>query len=277
MTPVVVGTCNNNAKNSLLKIQCMGMSLFPVHVERQSSTFDLYECLKDGLRESRLEILSGDVITVSTKFAAISEGRIIQNNTVHVSDYARHISDKYRIKSETAEVILRESDYILGGMSGFVLTSANGMMAPNAGIDASNAGYDRLILYPASPHKTAETLRRRIFLDTDMLVGIILADSRLMPGRVGTVGVAVACAGLSPVIDMRGCLDLDGRPLKVTFQAVADSMASASNYIMGEGSQSIPYVVVRGSGVVTGGYTMPDDSMYVDSTQCIYRRSLSMS
>ena len=254
----------------------MGMSLFPIHVKKQSGIFDLYECLKDGLRSGHLEILSGDVIVVSTKFAAISEGRIIQNNTIHVSDHAQCISDIYRIKSETAEVILRESDYILGGMNGFVLTSASGMMAPNAGVDESNAGHDNLILYPASPHKTAEALRRRIFLDTGMLVGIILADSRLMPGRVGTVGVAVSCTGLSPVIDMRGHLDLDKRPLKVTFQAVADSMASASNYVMGEGSQSTPYVIVRESGAVTGGHTMPDNSMYVDPTQCIYRRSLGM-
>lgn len=255
----------------------MKMNLFPVRVKRQSGRFDLYGCLKDGLYKNHLKILPGDVVIVSTKFAAISEGRVIQTNTIHVSDYAQHISNRYRIKSKTAEVILRESDYTLGGMNGFVLAFTNGMMAPNAGVDASNAGHDSLIMYPASPHKTAETLRRRIFLDTGILVGVILADSRLMPGRVGTVGVAVACAGLSPVIDMRGRSDLDGRPLKVTFQAVADSMASAGNYIMGEGSQSTPYVVVRGSNIVTGGYTMPDDSMYVDPTQCIYRRSLSKS
>ena len=38
-----------------------------------------------------------------------------------------------------AEVILRESDVIFGGISGFVITSSDNIMAPNAGIDKSNA------------------------------------------------------------------------------------------------------------------------------------------
>ena len=255
----------------------MGMTLLPVRVQRQSERFDLYGCLRDSLDENGIAVSSGDIVVVSTKFAAISEGRTIKHDTVRASDLAHHVSEKYGIMPETAEVILRESDYILGGMNGFVLAYANGMMAPNAGIDASNAGNGMLILYPSHPHRTAETLRRRIFLDTNSLVGIILADSRLMPGRVGTVGVAVSCAGLSPVKDMRGELDLDGKPLKVTFQAIADSIASAGNYIMGEGSQSTPFVVVRGSDAVTGGHVPSNDSMSVNPTQCIYRRSLGQN
>jgi len=36
-------------------------------------------------------------------------------------------------------VIIRESDKIFGGIGGFVITSADNIMAPNAGIDKSNA------------------------------------------------------------------------------------------------------------------------------------------
>ena len=40
---------------------------------------------------------------------------------------------------------------------------------------------------------------------------------------------------IEPVLDMRAKKDLDGNPLKVTFQAVADNLAAIANYKMGEG------------------------------------------
>ena len=59
-----------------------------------------------------------------------------------------------------------------------------------------------------------------------------------MPARVGTVGVAIACSGIEPLSDLRGQKDLYGNPLKVTFQAVADDLASIANLKMGEGAEA---------------------------------------
>ena len=82
-------------------------------------------------------------------------------------------------------------------------------MAPNAGIDKSNAKKGKLILYPKNHSKLAEEqLRRKIFWNLSIHVGIILVDSRLMPARIGTSGVAIACAGIEPVLDMRAKKDL---------------------------------------------------------------------
>ena len=250
----------------------VSLSLFPLGTKKRSGRFDLYACLQDALGSCRMRMLRGDVVVVSAKFAAVSEGRVISGRSVRPSPEAREMAAKYGMLPQTAEVVVRESDHILGGMTGLVLAYCQGMMAPNAGIDASNAGAGNLVLYPAFPRKTAERLRRRIFVDSGVPAGVILADSRLMPGRAGTTGVAVACAGLDPVRDMRGRADLDGRPLKVTFQAVADSIATAANYMMGEGSQSVPLVLVRGSGAATGGAA--SGKMGVDPSQCIYARSL---
>ena len=55
-----------------------------------------------------------------------------------------------------------------------------------------------------------------------------------MPSRVGTTGVAVACAGIEPVLDMRSKKDLQGNPLKVTFQAVVDNLATMANHRWGK-------------------------------------------
>ena len=47
---------------------------------------------------------------------------------------------------------------------------------------------------------------------------------------------------------MRAKNDLDGNPLKVTFQAVVDNLASIANHKMGEGAESKPIAIVRDSG-----------------------------
>ncbi|MFB5615228.1 MAG: coenzyme F420-0:L-glutamate ligase, partial [Candidatus Nitrosomaritimum yanchengensis] len=111
---------------------------------------------------------------------------------------------------QIAEVILRESDKIFGGITGFVITSSDNIMAPNAGIDKSNAKKNQVILYHNKPYLIAEQIRRKIFLKFLIHVGIILVDSRLMPARIGTSGIAIACAGIEPVLDMRSQKDLDG-------------------------------------------------------------------
>jgi len=148
-------------------------------------------------------------------------------------------------------------------------------MAPNAGIDLSNAEKEHAILYPAAPYETAELLRRKIFLELNALVGVILVDSRLMPARTGTSGVAIAYAGMEPVRAMRSKLDLNGNPLKVTFQATADNLATIANHEMGEGSESRPFAIVRNSGVtLTSRRTGPSETV-VAADQCVYVRGLS--
>ena len=96
-----------------------------------------------------------------------------------------------------------------------------------------------------------------------------------MPLRVGTSAVALACAGIEPILDMRAQMDLDGNPLKVTFQAVADNIASIANHKMGEGSESRPFAIVRDSGVRLTGRRISPDEMAVSAGQCVYVRSLS--
>ena len=72
------------------------------------------------------------------------------------------------------------------------------MIAPNAGIDKSNVPPGFVILYPNDAFKTAEYLRSKFLLEYRIRVGIVIADSQLMPTRIGTVGVAIACSGFEP-------------------------------------------------------------------------------
>ncbi len=252
----------------------MELSVLGIAARRQRGRFGLYGAVMDSLESCGVALRDGDVLAVSSKYVANSQGRIIRLAGVAVSPEGGRLSKRYVIRPELAEIIIRESDAILGGMAGFVMASGDGIMAPNAGIDRSNAEDGTAILYPDEPYRAAEELRREIFLRGQVHVGVIFVDSRLMPARVGTTGVAIACAGIEPVADLRAGGDLDGNPLKVTFAAVADSLASVANHRMGEGAESTPVVVVRGSGARLAGRRIMPGEAAVGYGQCVYVRSL---
>ena len=253
----------------------MQLTVQPLISERMEGEFDIFEVLFDTLEKNNSELKEGDVLVISTKFVSNAQGRIIDLNNIKTSAYGNRISKEFQLKPQIAEVVIRESDKIFGGISGFVITSSDDIMAPNAGIDKSNAKKDKIILYPTNPYLISEQLRRKIFLKLQIHVGIILVDSRLMPARIGTSGVAIACAGIEPVLDMRSKKDLDGNPLKVTFQAVVDNLATIANHKMGEGAESKPFAIVRNSGAVLTDRKINSSEMAISPDQCVYVRGLS--
>jgi len=251
------------------------LTVLPLLTERMEGTFDIYQALIEALTRNDARLEEGDVIVISTKYVSNSQGRIIESSSVKASEEGKRISKRFRIEPEIAEVVMRESDKIFGGTAGFLITSSDNIMAPNAGIDRSNVRKGRIVLYPKDPFKTAEEIRRKILLNSSIHVGIILVDSRLMPARVGTAGVAVSCAGLEPILDMRAKRDLDGNPLKVTFQAVADNLATIANHKMGEGAESRPFAIIRDSGACITDRKIGPSEMAVLPDQCVYVRGLS--
>ena len=253
----------------------MTLTVIPLKARYQKSEFDLFNEITKTLTENGVLLENGDVIVISSKYIASSQGRILDIDKVTISENANHVSKKYKMDPKFVEIVLRESDKIFGGISGFIITSSDNILAPNAGIDKSNSNGTRLILYPENPYQIAEILKRKIFFDYSVHVGIIITDSRLMPARVGTVGVAIACSGLEPVKDLRGQYDLDGNPLKVTFQATADNLASIANHKMGEGSESQPIAIVRDSECELTSRKIEPTEMSISHEECVYVRGLS--
>lgn len=247
------------------------MEVIPLRAGLKSGPFDLYS----DLAEASGGLLDGDVVVVSSKYVAASQGRTVRLGGVRAYPAGARLSGRHGVQPALAELICRESDEVLGGVAGFVMATWGGMLAPNAGIDSSNAGRGEAVLYPSEPHRAAEDLRRKIFLHSGARAGVIFSDSRLMPSRAGTVAVAVAWAGLRPVRDMRAEPDLRGRPLRVTMAAAADSVATAANHVMGEGAESAPYALARGSGaVLTAGPARPSEPS-VPPGACVYARSFA--
>ncbi len=240
----------------------------------QTGPFDLYAEIAGALGSSGTTLIDGDVLVVSSKYAAVSQGRMILEASVAASEPARALARRLGMRTGLAEAVIRESEDVMGGVAGFAMAVTGGILAPNAGIDSSNAGAGRIILYPDAAHELAEHVRRKAFLGLGVRVGVILSDSRLMPMRAGTCGVAVAFAGIEAVRDGRGRLDLRGRPLAVTKSAVADSIATMANHEMGEGSESTPIAIVRGSGVRLTSSRGEAGEAAVNAAECVYARGL---
>jgi coenzyme F420-0:L-glutamate ligase/coenzyme F420-1:gamma-L-glutamate ligase len=57
--------------------------------------------------------------------------------------------------------------------------------------------------------------------------------------------VAIGCAGIAGVVDLRGTTDADGRELVVTQVAIADELAAAAELVMGK-AQRVAAAIVRG-------------------------------
>jgi len=264
-----------NNKKEKESIDFMQLTVFPLLAERMNKEFNIFQELESTLEKNEIKLEDGDVIVISTKYVSNSQGRIVDLEKIKVSEFGEKIADEFKLKPGIAEVIIRESDKIFGGIGGFVITSADNIMAPNAGIDKSNAKKGKAILYPKDPYLIAEQIRRKIFLKLLIHVGVILVDSRLMPARVGTSGVAISCAGIEPVLDMRSKKDLDGNPLKVTFQAVVDNLATIANHKMGEGGESKPFAIVRNSGAKLTDRKINSSEMAIAPEQCVYVRGLS--
>ena len=252
----------------------MSLAVYPIKSAVKTEEFDLFESLISSLERSQITLENGDVIVISSKFVANSQGRVIDYEQVVPSKESKLLGKKFQINPKIAEIILRESDTVFGGVPGFVITSADNIMAPNAGIDKSNAQKGKIILYPIDAYLVAEQLRRKIFLKYFIHVGIIITDSRLMPARVGTIGVAIACAGIEPLSDIRGQKDLFGNPLKVTFQAVADNLASIANLKMGEGSDATPFCIIKNSETQITDRKISQHEMAISHDQCVYVRGL---
>ncbi len=240
------------------------MEIIPLRVEKKSGRFDLFGALKD------LGYKADDIVVISSKFMSVSERVPIDLSSVEPGASARLLAKKWKMDPKIAELVLKESDYVVKGVPGFLLAIRDGMIAPNAGIDRSNAPKGFVILYPRRPFASADRLRKRFKDELGIRVGIVVADSRLMPTRKGTTGVAIACSGFEPVEDLRGKRDLFGNTLRVTKKAVADGIATMGVAVMGESDESTPVAVVRGANVNWSERKLSWKDMAVSASRDIY-------
>lgn len=208
-----------------------------------------------------------DIVVVAESALATAEGQIVALDTVDPTDEAGRLAARYAMDPHLVQVVLEESDRVVGGIPGFLLCMKDQTLLPNAGVDGSNAPPGTVILLPKDPSRSARRIREEIERRTGARVGVVIADSRTHAMRLGCSGVALGCSGLRSVIDERGRPDLFDRPLEITKRAVADCIASAAELVMGESDECIPVAVVR-------GLVLPRDGEEgiggIDPSECLF-------
>ncbi len=78
-----------------------------------------------------------------------------------------------------------------------------------------------------------------------MNVAVVVSDTFGRPWREGVVDVAIGCAGVAALVDLRGTVDTFGRRLHATEVCLADEIAAAADLVMGKAA-GIPVAIVRG-------------------------------
>ena len=253
------------------------LTVFPVRAPVRSQTFDLIATLGNSLKSAAIGLEDGDVVAISSKYAAIAEGRIVELADVQPTAQARQLAQRYQMDAAITQLALEEADHIFGGIElGFLLTTKGGVLSPNAGLDRSNIPSGKAVLLPKAPFQLAEIIRAELQLTFNCRLGVILTDSWLMPGRYGTTGIAIAMAGFQPIKDERGKQDLFGNPMTVTQIGVADSLAACAQVVMGERDEATPFAVARGADIDYTDAPLTADAVSIPWRHCIYIESLTL-
>jgi coenzyme F420-0:L-glutamate ligase/coenzyme F420-1:gamma-L-glutamate ligase len=174
----------------------------------------------------------GDVVVVTQKVVSKAEGRLVP---VDGGD-PRSTSDL--VEAESVRVLRRRGDLR-------ITETRHGFVCANAGVDLSNVERGHAALLPVDPDRSARRIRDGLRARAGVEVGVIVSDTFGRPWRRGATDVAIGCAGVAAVVDLRGTTDASGRRLEATEVAVADELAGAAELVMGKAS-SVPVAVVRG-------------------------------
>jgi coenzyme F420-0:L-glutamate ligase/coenzyme F420-1:gamma-L-glutamate ligase len=192
---------------------------------------DLAALLAEPL--THIGVRDGDVVAVTQKVVSKAEGRVVPGDDGRAAWVAR----------EARRVVARRGDLVIA-------QTRHGLVCANAGVDASNVEAGFLTLLPEDPDASAERLRASLSERLGARIAVVVTDTFGRPWRRGVVNVAIGCAGLPALVDLRGTADHHGRELEATVVALADEVAAASGLAMGKADR-VPAALLRG--VASGG------------------------
>jgi len=209
---------------------------------------DLARLLGDAIDAARVGLKPHDVVAVCQKVVSKAEGAVVRLAEVVASPFAETVAARTQQKDPRAiEVVLRESRRIVRMDRGHVICETrHGWVCANAGVDESNGvAPEVLTLLPKDPDASAAALRERLRTRFGVELAVVVTDTFGRPWREGLVEVALGCAGMDPLLDLRGRADLAGRTLHHTVVALADEVAAAAGLVMEKDSR-IAAAIVRG-------------------------------
>jgi coenzyme F420-0:L-glutamate ligase/coenzyme F420-1:gamma-L-glutamate ligase len=178
------------------------------------------------------DLRDGDVLVVTSKIVSKAEGRLVP------VDPDDPLAAKALVEEEAVRVLRRRGDLL-------ITETRHGFVCANSGVDLSNVPRGHVALLPVDSDRSARKLRDGLRARRGVSVGVVVTDTVGRPWRRGFVDVAIGCAGVAAVVDLRGTEDALGRELHATEMAIADELAAAAELVMGK-ARAIPVAVVRG-------------------------------
>jgi coenzyme F420-0:L-glutamate ligase/coenzyme F420-1:gamma-L-glutamate ligase len=177
-------------------------------------------------------LVDGDVVVVTQKIVSKAEGRLVELDPGDAGARLR------LIEQESVRVLRRRGDAL-------ITETPHGFVCASAGVDESNVERGWAALLPVDADRSARRIRDGLRARAGVRVGVVVSDTFGRPWRRGVTDVAIGCAGMAAVVDLRGTTDTAGRELSVTEVAVADEVAAAAELVMGK-ADGVPVAVVRG-------------------------------
>jgi coenzyme F420-0:L-glutamate ligase/coenzyme F420-1:gamma-L-glutamate ligase len=178
------------------------------------------------------ELAPGDVVVVTQKIVSKAEGRLVPIDPDDPSGPVQAVLDE-------SVRVLRQRDQL------FITETRHGFVCANSGVDLSNVERGWAALLPLDPDRSARRIRDGLWGRAGVDVAVIVSDTFGRPWRHGLTDVAIGCAGIGAILDLRGGVDTNGRELHATEVCIADEIAGAAELVMGKAS-SIPVAIVRG-------------------------------
>ncbi len=176
------------------------------------------------------DLAEGDVVVVTQKVVSKAEDRLV--------DIDPEVGHRPLVERESVRILRRRGDLVIA-------ETEHGFVCANAGVDLSNVEAGQAALLPVDSDRSARRIRDALRHRFSVDVAVVVSDTFGRPWRRGVTDVAIGCAGLRPVVDLRGTTDALGRELQVTEVAVVDEIAAAAELVMGKAA-GVPVAVVRG-------------------------------
>ena len=147
----------------------------------------------------------GEIVVVAHKAISKAEGRLRRLDSIEATPLARGLVAGTQRDPREAQAVLDESAELVRAKHGMLICrTPHGFVCANAGVDASNAQADTLVLLPVDPDSSARTLRARLLELTGVKPAVVVTDSFGRTWRHGQCDVAIGVAGLDPLADWRG-------------------------------------------------------------------------
>jgi len=193
---------------------------------------DLATMIASAAADAGTPLADRDVVVVTQKIVSKVEDRLVP------IDPTDPLSHKPLVEQESVRILRRRGELIIS-------ETVHGFVCANAGIDLSNVEQGYAALLPVDSDRSSRRIRDGLRGKAGVDVGVIISDTFGRTWRRGVTDVAIGCAGIAAVIDLRGTNDALGREMQVTEVALADEIAAAAELVMGK-STNIPVAVVRG-------------------------------